>query len=312
MPRILQLHDARTALNYLLSQTSYIERTVNETVYPDIQYPSLVPVDSSAPEWVKTVTYFSGDKFGKAEWINGNSDDIPIAGTDRQQFETSVYTAGIGYSYGFEEINQAAMVGRNLQTEDAAAARRAYEEMVDRVAMYGDARKGFTGLINAPGVPVVTPTNGDWDDPATTPAQILADINAALVGQFSGTLFTAFADTVLLPYERYLQLSTQMVGTNSDQSILNWLLANNAYTAQTGQPLRIRGVRGLLTAGAGGTARMVAYRRDPSVVKLHIPMPHRFLAPYQAGPLRWDVPGIFRLGGVDVRRPLEFVYVDGI
>lgn len=311
MPRI-ELYDARTALNYLLGQTSYIERTVNETVYPDVQYPQLVPVDTSAPEWVKTVTYFSGDNYGAADWINGNSDDIPLAGTDRNMFETAVYTAGIGYGFGLEEINQAAMVGRNLQAEDAVAARRAYEEMVDRVALYGDARKGFVGLINTPTVPVVTALNGDWDDPTTTPDEILADINAALIGQFTGTLYTAFANTILMPYDRYLTLATRKMGDNSSMSILNWLLANNALTAQTGQPLLLRGVRGLETAGAGGTARMVAYRRDPTVVKMHIPMPHRFLAPFQSGPLRYDVPGIFRLGGVDVRRPMEFVYVDGI
>ena len=41
-------------------------------------------------------------------------------------------------------------------------------------------------------------------------------------------------------------------------------------------------------------------------------MPHRFLPVYQAGPIRWEVPGIFRLGGVDVRQPLLFSYTDGI
>lgn len=95
-------------------------------------------------------------------------------------------------------------------------------------------------------------------------------------------------------------------------TLLQFLRANNTYTAMTGQQLTIRGVRGLETAGAGVTARMVAYRRDPQVLKLHIPMPHRFLPVYQAGPLRWTVPGVFRLGGLDIRRPAEVVYRDGI
>jgi hypothetical protein len=57
---------------------------------------------------------------------------------------------------------------------------------------------------------------------------------------------------------------------------------------------------------------MIAYRRDPQVLKLHIPMPHRFLGVYQDGPLHWVVPGVFRLGGLDIRRPLEVKYRDGI
>jgi len=33
---------------------------------------------------------------------------------------------------------------------------------------------------------------------------------------------------------------------------------------------------------------------------------------YQSGPLRWDVPGVMRLGGLDVRLPKQVVYLDGI
>lgn len=305
-----QLIDAQAALGFVTSQTSYIERQVNETVYPDIQYPALVPVDTSAHPWAKTVTYYSSDMYGKAEWINGNADDIPMAGTDMAKHETSIHMAGIGYGFGLEEVSQAQMLGINLQANDAAAARRAYEEMVDKVALYGDARKGFVGLTNAPTVTAAAATTGDWD--AATPGQILADVNKALAGQYAGTLYTGLADTLLMPYSAFLHISTTPLNDNGTDTILSWLQTKNVYTAQTGRPLVIRAMRGLDTAGAGGTGRLVAYRRDPNVVKIHIPMPHRFLQPYAAGPLRTEVPGIFRLGGVDVRRPKEMLYVDGL
>lgn len=305
-----KLLDAQAALGFVTSQTSYIERQVNEIQYPDIQYPQLVPVDTSANPWAKTVTYYSADKYGKADWINGNADDIPMAGTEMARNETAVYTAGIGYGYGLEEISQAQMLGINLPAQDALAARRAYEEMVDRVAIYGDTSKGFYGLINAPSVTAGTAVTGNWD--TATPAQILADINSELIGQYNATLNTAMADTLLLPYGRWLLLTTRMVSDLATETLFSWITRNNAYTAATGQPLKIRAIRGLDTAGAGGTARMVAYRRDPSVVKIHIPMVHRFLPAFQAGPIRWEVPGIFRLGGVDIRQPLLFSYTDGI
>ena len=305
-----QIMDAQAALGFVVRQTSFVEREVNEVVYPDIQYPTLVPVDTSAPEWSKTVTYYSSDKAGKAGWVNGNADDIPKATTSLTKFETDIHMAGIGYGYGLEEINQAALLGVPLTSMDAMAARRAYEEMVERVALFGDTEKGFQGLLNSSAVTAGSPTVGTWS--TATPAQILADINGALVGQFTGTLYTSMADTLLLPYAQFLALSTRMVSDNNTVSILNWLLANNAYTASTGRPLLVRAIRGLETLGAGSTARMVAYRRDPMVVKLHIPMPHRFLPVYQAGPLRFEVPGIFRLGGVDWRRPKEASYTDGI
>jgi hypothetical protein len=57
------------AIGFLVSQTSYIEAQVIEIKYPDIQYAQLIPVDTSANEWAKSVTYYSVDKTGKAGWF---------------------------------------------------------------------------------------------------------------------------------------------------------------------------------------------------------------------------------------------------
>ncbi|WP_165394486.1 DUF2184 domain-containing protein [Pseudoxanthomonas winnipegensis] len=312
----IPLIDAQVALGFVVAQTSIIEPGVYRTVYPDIQYRDLIPVDTSGSEFATSVTYYSQDQYGKADWINGNADDIPKAGTTRSQFQTGVHTAGIGYGYGWEEIGRAQLLGVNLSSEDAAAARRASEEMVDRVALLGDTTKGFTGLFNAAGVtPVAAPT-GNWGTllaaGSATPDQIVADMNAALMNVFNGTNTTAIADRLLLPWSKFMLISTKKMSDYSDLTILQYFLANNVFTATTGQPLMVRGLRGLDNAGAGGVARLVAYRYDANVLKLHMPMPHRFLPVYQSGPLRWDVPGVMRLGGLDVRLPKQVVYVDGI
>lgn len=304
------LFDAQSTLGFVVAQTSIIEPGVYATQYPDIQYRGLIPVDTSGSEFASSVTYYSSDKYGAADWINGNADDIPKAGTTRSKFETPVYTAGIGYGWGWEEVGKAQLLRINLQSEDAMAARRASEEMIDRVALQGDASKGFEGLFNHSAVtPGAAPT-GDWD--TATPVQMVADMNAALLNVFNGTNTTAMANTLLLPWSKYLKISTTPMGTGTDTTVLTWFLRNNVYTAATGQQLTIRGIRGLDAAGVSGMPRMIAYRNDPNVLKLHIPMPHRFLPVYQSGPLRWDVPGVMRLGGLDIRLPKEVAYIDGI
>lgn len=305
-----QLFDAQAALGFVTSQTSHIEREVNATVYPDIQYPFLIPVDTSAHPFAKSVTYYSSDKFGRADWINGNANDIPRAGTELAKHETSVHMAGIGYGYGYEEINQAQMLGMNLQADDAMAARRAYEEMVERVALTGDTQKGFSGLVNNASVTAAAVTTGSWTA-ATNEDLVLADINELILGIATDTQYTGMADTLLLPYAKMNFLATNRLG-DTQSTLLAFLRENNTYTAMTGQPLTIRAVRGLETAGAAGVNRMVAYRRNPQVLKLHVPMPHRFLPTYQDGPLNFVVPGVFRLGGLDIRRPKEVRYGDGI
>lgn len=40
-------------------------------------------------------------------------------------------------------------------------------------------------------------------------------------------------------------------------------------------------------------------------------MRHQFLTPMRTGPLMYDVPGIFRFGGLDKRRPGAIRYLDG-
>lgn len=307
----MKMFDAQAALGFVVSQASYIEQQVNEISYPDIQYPGLIPVDTSASPLAKTVTYYSMDKAGRAEWLNGNADDVPNASTTMTKHETSVHTAGIGYSIGWEEIQHAQLLGVNLQADHAMAARRAYEEMIDEISLEGDTTKGFEGLFNSTAVPQAAATNGSWTASGTSADNILQDVNDALQNVHTNTVTTAMADTLLLPWTQYNFIATKRLG-DTETTVLRFLQQHNIYTANTGQPLLIRGMRKLDDAGISGGARMVAYRRDPMVLKLHIPMPHRFLPVYQAGPLRFEVPGIFRLGGLDIRRPKEVVYVDGL
>jgi hypothetical protein len=234
----------------------------------------------------------------------------------REKHETTVRMAGIGYGYDLEELGQAMMIpGTNLTADRAAAARRAYEEFVDDAALRGKTAANWSGLINYPGIDsFVVDDDGNgastaWDD--KNDDQVLRDINAAITGMYTATLTIEIADTLLLPIAALTSLATRRIA-NTTMTILQFLTQYNVYTVQTRQPLNIIGVRGLEVAGAGGTGRMVVYRKDPDVLKMHIPMTHRFLPVWQRGPIRFDVPGIFRLGGLEIRRPKAVRYIDGI
>lgn len=314
----LNMQDAQqVAMSFLVRQASLIEPQVYAMRYQEIQYANLIPVDTSAPEWIQSVTYYSMDAVGQAQWFNGNAQDVPKVELTREKFETGVSMAAIGYGYNLEELGTAQLLGMNLTSDKASVARRVAEEKIDAVAFQGDSKKGLTGLVNA-STPTATTAPADGTGSATTfasktPDQVLRDINGQLTGMFTGTLGAEIADTILLPYSVLLDLSTRRIDAVNQTTILEWVERNNIYTRTTGQPLTIRGVFGYLdTAGASSTKRMVAYRRSPEVLKMHLPMPFRFLPVWQTGPVRFDVPGIFRVGGVDIRRPKAVRYLDGI
>lgn len=305
----LNTFDAQAAMGFVVSQTAFIEPGVYQTVYPDVQYPSLIPVDTSAPEWIKTITFYTGDRFGVANWINANADDVPMAGAELTKFESAVYEAGIGYGFGYAEIRQAQMLGMNLDATNAAAARRASEEFIDNALIIGDARKNLKGFINHSAITPANAPTGGWA--TATADQIMADINAGIIGTGTTTKWTSLADTIVMSYEKLAFLASVRIA-NTSETLFSYIMKNNVYTATTGRPLMIRGMRGLNTAGVGATERMIVYRKSPEVLKAHIPMPLRFLPVYQAGPLRWEIPGIFRFGGLDIRLSAEVRYLDAI
>ena len=88
-------------------------------------------------------------------------------------------------------------------------------------------------------------------------------------------------------------------------------MTNNIYTAETGQPLKIRTLRQLDGAGADGADRAMAYPMDMEVVRYHIPMELTFDEPRRvAGGWRYD--GNLALGGVEISEPNAMRYLDGI
>jgi hypothetical protein len=307
----------QSAYNFVVNQNTVIESTVVKMVYPDIQYPNLVPVETNVGnEWVKSITYYSQDMLGRADWFHHTALDIPLAEVTRDKFERGIEMAAIGYRYTIEEVQTAMNTpGLNLTADKAIACRRAYEEFVDGIALRGSTPKNMQGLINS-SLPVATTAPADGTGAATTFAsktndQVIRDINNALMGIATTTNWLYYGDTILLPPAVIVQLAGRII-VNTNVSVLEWIKQYNVLTVQTGRPITIAGVRGLETAGVGGISRMVAYRRDPQVLKMWIPMPHHFLPVWQRGPLVFDVPGIFRLGGVEIRLPAAMRYLDGV
>ena len=308
--------DAQVAMSFAVSQASRINATVYQAKYPAIRYRGLVPVDTTGPEWVKSITYFSLDGVGQAEWMNAGADDVPKVELLRAKTEATVSMAAIGYGWNIEELAQAQQLGIDLSGRKGSASRRASEEKVDTVAFFGDTEKGFTGITNNPNVTAVdAAATGEgsstaWAD--KTPGMIMSDVNAMISGVFVGSNTVEMIDTILLPYTQMHDLGTRQLSENTETTVLQWLRTNNVYTMETGQPLNMRGIRGLETAGDGATARMVGYRNDEEVLRLNMPMPFRFFPVWQTGPFRYDVPGAFRIGGVDVSLPGAMRYMDGI
>ena len=334
------------AFGYLLSQSKHIERQVYRKRYPSIQYPSLVPINRTPNAWARGITHFSQDMVGRPQPLAGRANDFPLADIERAKHDVPIEMAGLGYDYSLEELSQAMMLRLPLTAEKAMAVRRGVEEYIDNIVNEGRADLGWDSLKKPKGVRRISAAaSGDsssrkWADKSAE--QIILDINVLLMGVYAGYSVATvnpndtgsgtveMADTLLVPPQIWTSVLAKVIDGTS-MTVYQFIKDNNVYTAKTGRPLMIREYRGLETAGssgatvasgAGSTAdtaantttagRMIAYRRDPDVLQLHMPMPLRFLRPWQAGPMRWIVPAIFRLGGLEIRLPGAMRVMDNI
>lgn len=293
--------DAPAALGFVVSQRSHIETEVLKKPYPMIRYAELIPVDTSANPFVQSVTFFAQDAVGRAKFINGKGDDVPLVNIGGSKFEQTVNMAGVGYSFSLEEIGAAQMMGVNLSSAGADAARLAYEQFVDEVAFVGDATLGVQGLYNMTGITTVA---AGATFAASTPQAILAIINTALSGILTSTQGIEMANTIALPLGAYSDIATRQIAPESSMTILQFVQQANVYTAMTGQPLKIVGDRRL-------TTQMVSYSRDPGVLKMHMPMPLQFIPPQMVN-LEVKVLGMFRFAPINIRRPGAVRYTSGV
>jgi hypothetical protein len=324
--RVVTAMDAQ-ALTFVQGQSYRINTTVLSAIYPNWNFEDLIYVETEGNAWATGVITYLSDMTGKAEFVTAAAKDMPLADVSQDWQLKSFHLAGIGYQFNLEEVNTALnIVGGALPSRRAIAAREAYRKFMWDTTLAGQAEKGFTGVFNNPSVPAtVAPADGTGSVPywvsstlvgLKTPAQILRDFNIAVFGTDSATYGAILANVVLMPDVAYNYIAQTPINTMNTETILSFILRTNLYTQQTGKPIRIRGMRELRNAGTVGAGaakgRLVAYNDSPSLLKLHLPMPHQFLPVHQDGWGNWVIPGIFRTGGVEFMAPQSAYYLDGI
>lgn len=303
-------YDAPTGLAFLLSQLTHIEQKMYEVQYKDITYPNVIPVTNEAGEFAESVTYFYMDGRVIAEFVGSKALDVPIAEIGTQKVIIPLELGAIGYEYSDEELGQALSVGKPLPQLKANMARRGYEELVQRVAMVGDTTHNLPGFLNNTNVTsstVVNPGSGtEWAN--KTPNQIIFDLTDTSGDVFVDSLQVEKIDTIGLPTQQWNLIAGTPRSDNSDTTILKWFIANSPYITSETDIIPMPELAG---AGAGGTDRMVVYTKNIDKIVMHIPKPLIFTEPQRRG-LGFQVPGSFKVGGIEFRYPGSARYADGI
>jgi hypothetical protein len=294
---------------FLEGQREYIEPTIYEVKYRDLKYAECIPVSSEAGPWADSITYETLDSRAKAEFVAAGAGTMPLADISMTRSSSLVQHGALGYKYSLQELRVAQHLNRDLDTRRAAAVRRGVEELAQRTALLGSVPHGLPGFLNNAAIPQASAATGTWS--GATADQIINDVNDLLESIWTTSAEVEIPDTLLVPPEQFAILARRLVGAEHNRTLLEVLMKQNIYFAETGMDLQIKSLAELRLIGSGTTDRMVAYRKSPDVLTFHFPMPLQFVAPQ---PVLLDVivPGEFRLGGTEVRYPIACGFADGI
>jgi len=296
-----------------------------DVLYPELKAIRLIPVDTSAGPGADSITYRQFDTVGLAKVIANYADDLPRADVLGKEFTSKVRSIGGAYGYSLQEVRSAAKAGRPLAQMKANAARRANDQIVDKIAWLAKssdtAYGGLVGLLYAPNV-----TTGTAPAGATTgvvpwynanPAlqknadEILTDLNNLVTDIVDLTGGVEVPDTLLLPIKQYSRLQKTRLAAGTDTTILEFFLANNPSITSVEWVNELKALAPLPSGGAGPADVAVCYRRSIDKLSLQLPQPYEQL-PAQERNLEFVVPTHSRCGGVIVHYPLSISILEGI
>jgi len=316
-------------LNFVRNQSHVLNTRAYEVEYPEMDFAALVPVNTSYPEWADGVDSFITDKVGAAKWQSGYAKDIPLADVTIEMISSKMAMYAVGYRWNVEELGKAQFQNFPLTARRAESARFSSEVFLWETALFGAGHPGWSGLLNSAYATILASASTGTAAPTTSfvnaagllnkaPGDVISELNALITGPATntGVLMSILADTMLFPEAVLRAMENTPYGESApNKSVLQYFRENNTYTLRTGLPLTIRELPLLARAATtviNGGGRIVAYRNTPDMLELPMPMPYRFLPVHQDGPLNYIIPGIGRVGQLQVFRTNMLRYLDGV
>lgn len=290
-------------------ELAYVKARSYDAKYAELKGLSLIPISTEAGAGVNEIIFHQYRGVGFAKVIADYAKDFPRV--DIYGEEKAVKVKGIGDSYGYsiKEIRASQRTGKNLDQRRAITARRAHDEMMNRMALKSNVADGTFGLLDFPGITEVTlqadGTNSSKTWASKTPDQIVRDINDLVNAVMEPTSAREVPDTLLLPIAQYNDIATRRIGEAGEKTLMRYILDNSPYIK------RIDWLSELKNFGAGGTNRALVGRFDEEHLTLEIPQPFEQFEAQQEG-MEFTIPCHSECAGTIIYYPLAFAYADGI
>lgn len=278
-----------------------------------------LPISNELNPGAETYSYRIMTAVGEAAILANGADDIPLVSAYVEKRVGEVHTIVNGYEYTVEDIEAAQFANMALDSTLATNAREIMEAKADQICFEGDPDYNLLGILNQPNVPngtVLADGNENGGTNSTqwqhkTAAQIYRDLSQFGSSPRSATNGVEFFDTISVPEGQYniLAETPYPTGSAAGETILSFYLKTQAANPKGVR--RVLSVPYLAGKGAGGSDLMVGSRKNPSKLKIHIPLEFTTQA-VQLHNFNYRVPCRMRTGGAQLIKPLAMGYRSGI
>ncbi len=333
--RVVRTHDGKTADStgaFLIGELERLDPTLHMPLAAvswsrDIDLREDVTVADEFSSFTTTTFGSAGNlgagngvRNGKA-WIGKATDQIGGVGVDTGKTPQPLTPWGLEIKYSLLELASAAQMGRPIDDQKIEALKLKHQMDVDEQVYVGDATMNATGLVNnAAMLNFTNVPNGALGSPLwvnKTPAEILSDINTLITSVWAASGFARMPNKILLPPAQFGYISTTIVSSAGNVSILKYVLENNILATSGMGKLTIVPCKWMRGAGAGGTIgtagafdRMFAYTQEKNLVRYPMTMLQR--TPIQYDSIYHKFVYYCRLGIVELVYPETTGARDGI
>jgi hypothetical protein len=283
---------------HLARELEFSYQRVLETVYTDLKALTLFPVDSTVPKGALQYRITSEDMTGSAKYHRGEGYSAPRVGLTRNEELRPVRHIINGFELDTFELAASNYAGTDIRGRMERAAKRAMSEFLDAKTWLGSGPDDVYGVINYPYVPKTASSVSISG--ASTPAQILAELNRLAKQQFVNTDEKFSPNTLAMPTrQREYIRQTQMDLSGTLQTIEQAFLRDNGHID------KIESVPLLAGAGPGSEDILLFFKREDQDSIANV-IPENFsMLPAETQGFSIFVPCYMSHGGVRMWYPLN-------
>lgn len=311
----MRFDSAEAASVFFARELDQVKTKTYDKQYPELSALAYFPITSEVNEGAETTTYYSYDITGMAAIINNYATDLPRVDVKGESHTATIKSIGDSYGYNVQEMRASRMAGKSLDVRKGAAARRAADYMVNKIAFSGDKKHNLVGIFSEGNdipiytLPTVTIDGKQYTDWAhKTPDQILDDINGMQKFIDKITMSIEKPDTLALPAYIYMDLATRRI-PDTETTILSFIKDHAPYLKNFESMAELQDSATEINTSGKNIAFM--YTKDPEKFSLEIPLPF-YQYPLQIVKLETEIPCETRTAGLIIYYPLSMLLAYGI